>query len=126
MDQHDRRLNLDVLEFRPRTLSSEQIDTKEGLELTKFPSSVSVDPLALSREGVTDTTYNSRHINHLEGYKERLFLQGCMKGKKVNFPIDMGTDITLTSLTFLGPCPSPCVSFSRTGPLRYILQMERL
>ena len=107
VDHCDNRLDPNALEFRPRELSAMQIDAREGVESTQVPPVKSADPLASSREGVTNDRCVSRQVNHLEGHKEGLFLRGCVEGKEVDFLIDTGADVTLISLNFLETLSKP-------------------
>ena len=107
VDQCGSRLNQDALEFKPKSLSSMQFDTKEGAGPTQVPPMTSVDSLASSREGVAKGRCSSRQVNHLKGHKEGLFLRGCVEGKEVEFVIDTGADVTLISLALLETLPKP-------------------
>lgn len=60
VDHCDNRLDPNALEFRPRELSAMQIDAREGVESTQVPPVKSADPLASSREGVTNDRCVSR------------------------------------------------------------------
>ena len=101
VDLCDSRLNPDALEFRPKPLSSTQVDTKEGVGPTQVPPVTSMDLLASSREKVAKSRCNSQQVHYLKVHKEELLLCGCVEGKEAEFVIDMGVDVTLISLIFL-------------------------
>ena len=90
VNQCGSRLNPDALEFKPKSLSSMQVDTMEEVGPIQVPPMTSVDSKASSKEEVAKGRCSSRQVNHLEATRKGFSCAAVWRVKRSSLSLTRG------------------------------------